>query len=168
MIKISIALKNISTLIAFDIGDNNIGEKAADAIATFLSHNTKLKELNLHNNQFGTVGIIKIAKALNNVSTLTKFNIGDNSVGEEAAEDIAIILSYNNQLTEVYLNNNSFGTAGIIKIANALQNVTTLLVFSIGANNVDGEATDDIVTVLLHNPELRELYFYNNNLEQKI
>ena len=47
IIKITKALRNISTLMNFSIGSNGIGEEAADHIATVLSSNTKLQELNL-------------------------------------------------------------------------------------------------------------------------
>ena len=65
--------------------------------------------------------MIKIAKALQNISTLTSRN----NVGEEAADDIATVLSNNTQLL-VNLNSNSFKTVGMIKIAKALQNISTL------------------------------------------
>ena len=42
MIKIAKALQNISTLTALGIYSNNVGEEAADDIATVLSNNTQL------------------------------------------------------------------------------------------------------------------------------
>ena len=50
IIKIVNSLQNISGLTVFSIGDNSVGEEAADAIATLLSHNTKLQQLHLYNN----------------------------------------------------------------------------------------------------------------------
>ena len=47
MIKIAKALQNISTLTAFRIDSNNVGEEAADDIATVLSNNTQLQMVDL-------------------------------------------------------------------------------------------------------------------------
>ena len=54
---------------------------------------------------------------------------------------------------------------GIIKIAKALQNISTLTVFIIGDNNINEEAADDIGSVLSHNIQLEELYLHNNNFK---
>ena len=165
MIKIAKALHNISSLTLFEIGNNNVGEEAADDIATVLSHNVQLRAVYLHDNSFKTVSMIKITKSLQNVSTLTVFSIGNNKVGEQAADDIATILSHNVQLHAVYLHGNSFKTVGIIKITKSLQNVSTLIVFSIGNNEVGEEAADEVATVLSHNTNLKELYLYKNNFK---
>ena len=79
----------------YDIGDKNVGEEAADDIASALSHMTKLQELYLYNNNLRTAGMTKIAKALRNTSTLKVFSIGSNNIGHQAADDIASILFHN-------------------------------------------------------------------------
>ena len=90
---------------------------------------------------------------------LYNFNsIEDNNVGEEAADDIALVLSHNPRLKEVYLHNNNFKTAGIIKIAKALQNISGLTAFSIGDNCVGEEAADDVAKVLSQNTKLKQLH----------
>ena len=58
MIKITKSLQNVLTLVAFNFSNNNVGEKAADDIATVLSNGTELQELYLDNNSFKTIGII--------------------------------------------------------------------------------------------------------------
>ena len=165
MIKIVKALQNISTLIRFDIRNNSVGEEAADDIATVLSHNTKLQGVDLDGNNFKTVGMIKIVKALQNISTLIGFGIGNNNVGEEAADDIATVLSHNTKLQKLYLHDNNFKTVGMMKIVKALQNISTLIRFSIANNNVGEEAADDIATVLSHNTKLQKLYLHDNNFK---
>ena len=44
------------------------------------------------------------------------------------------------------------------KIANAIQNISTLKVLNINNNNVGEEAADDITTVLSHNMKLQKLF----------
>ena len=146
-----------------DVGDKNVGEEAADQIAKHLSHKTKLQELYLYNNNFKTIGMIKIVKGLQNISSLRIFGIGCNSVGEEAVDDVAAILSHNFRLREIYLYNNNFKTAGMIKIAQALQGISTLTAFSVGENNIGEGAADDIALVLSCNTKLNQLHLHNNN-----
>lgn len=102
IIRIAKVLQNVSTLTVFTIGDNGVGESAAECIATVLSRNTKLKELYLHNNFFGTQGIIIIVRAMKKVSALEKFSIGANEIKEAAADDVAELLSHNTNLIELY------------------------------------------------------------------
>ena len=64
------------------------------------------------------------------------YNIGDKNVGAEAADGIAKALSHKTRLQELYLYNNNLKTIGMIKIAKALQNISTLKIFSIGCNNI--------------------------------
>ena len=106
MIEIVKALQNVSTLIAFNISNNNVGEEAADNIGTVLCSNTKLQELRLSDNNFMTKGMIKIMYAPQNISTLTAFNISNNNVGEEAVGSIGAVLSHNTELQELYLSKN--------------------------------------------------------------
>ena len=166
MIKIAKALQNISTLTKFSIYNNNVGEEAADDIATVLSNNTQLQVVDLDDNSFKTVGMIKIVKALQNISTLTEFCIYNNNVGEEAADDIATVLSNNTQLQIVNLDSNCFKTVGMIKIAKALQNISTLTTFCIGYSNVGEEAADDIAIVLSNNTQLQVVDLDDTALRQ--
>ena len=148
-------MQNISTLTIFAINNNNVDKKAADDISAVLSHNRKLQRLDFGYNSFKSAGMIKIAKALQNISTLTIFGINNNNVDEKAADDIAAVLSRNSQLQGLNFGYNSFKSAGMIKIAKALQNMS---IFSISNNDVDEQAADDIAKVLSHNTNLQKLY----------
>ena len=167
MMKIAKSLQNISSLLVFSISNNIVGEAAAaDDIATVLCHNTKLQGIDLGNNNFKTTGMMKIAKSLQNISSLIVFSISNNMVGEEAADDIATVLCHNTKLQGIDLGNNNFKTTGMMKIAKSLQNISSLLVFSI-SNNIVGEAAaaDDIATVLCHNTKLQGIDLGNNNFK---
>ena len=158
MIKIANGLQNVSNLTKFSIGDNKVGEEAADHLASFLCNNTKLMELYLHSNHIGTKGMIKIAKALQNISSLTIFGIGDTNVGEEAADDIATVVARNPKLTELHLYNNGFQTAGAIKITEALRNTITLTKYNIARNNIESEGIRIIIDMLRWNNILNLTY----------
>ena len=69
---------------------------------------------------------------------------------EEAADDIAAVLSHNTNLTVLDLDGNNLQSAGVIKIAQSLQNVSTLQKLGLGNINATEEAADDIAAVLSH------------------
>ena len=165
MIKISRALQNLSTLTVFNIGNNKVGEEAADDVCAILSLNNKLEAIYLYDNDFKTVGMIKIAKALQSTSILKVLSIGSNSVGEEAADYFSVVLSQNTELQKLYLYDNNFKTVGMIKIAKALWNTSTLKVLNIGSNDIGEQAANDIAKVLSYNTKLNEIYLYNNNFK---
>ena len=95
--------------------------------------------------------MIKIVQALQAISTLTTFAISNNNVSEEAADDIAKVLSCNTELQVLHLLKNRFKTSGMIKIAKALRNISTLTVFDIESNNVHDKAANDIARFLSRN-----------------
>lgn len=94
--------------------------------------------------------MIKIAKALQNVPSLIEFSISSNNIGSDAVDDIVAVLS-NTKLQHFYIKESNLETSGTIKIARALQHVSSLTEFSISSNNIDSEALDYIASLLFHN-----------------
>ena len=90
-IKFLKALRDIVTITKLFISNNNITDEAANDIASVLSFNTRLQELDISYNCFQAVGIVIIVKAFQ--SMLTKLYIGDNNITEDAADDIAAVIS---------------------------------------------------------------------------
>ncbi|XP_065903931.1 ribonuclease inhibitor-like [Dysidea avara] len=146
----------------------NATEEAADDIAAVLSHNTNLTELNLNGNNLQSAGVIKIAQSLQNVNTLKGLGLGNINATEEAADDIAAVLSHNTNLTVFHLNGNNLQSAGVIKIAQSLQNVNTLQELWLANINATEEAADDIAAVLSHNTNLTVLDLHGNNLQSAV
>ena len=131
VIKIAKALQTISTLIKLCIHSNNINEDAADDIAAAISINTQLQEFDVGNNDLQSTGVIKIAKALQTISTLTKLYIHSNNINitEDAADDIAAVIYNNTRLQELDVGRNNLHSAGAIKIAKAMQSISTLTLY---------------------------------------
>ena len=71
-IKIFEGMKNISNLEAISIRHNMITDEAAESIATILSHNNKLKSLDLSANYFRCKGFVKIFKFFKEHEVLEK------------------------------------------------------------------------------------------------
>ena len=160
------ALKSISTVIKLRISLNCIGEEAADDIATVISCNTQLKELDIsENNLLKPIYGIKVLKGLQNISTLTKLFISKNYITNKAADDIAAVISSNTQLQELDISNNDLQTTGTIIVSKALQYISTLTKLYISKNNVNYEAADDIAAAISCNTQLQELDISNNDLQ---
>ena len=97
----------------------------------------------------------KMAKTLG--STLTEFHINDNNLAEEAANYIAAVVLSSNRLQVLNLAGNDLQTAGMIKIAKALQDISSLTELYLDSNKITEGAVDDIAAVILHNRNLKKL-----------
>ena len=160
----AVDLHNVVTLTKFCISNNNITDAAADDIATAISCNIHLQELNLGSNNLQASGIIKIARSLQTISSLTKLCIDCNNITHEAADDIATAISCNTHLQELNLSSNNLQASGIIKIANGLQTISSLTKLYINHNNITHEAADDIATAISCNSKIQEFDIGGNNL----
>ena len=150
------------TLTKLSICDNNITDDAVGDIATVISHNIHLQELNLGNNHLQTSGAIKVARSLQKITSLTKLYINHNSITNEAADDIAAAISHNIGLQEVNIGNNHLQTSGAVKVARSLQKISSLTKLYINHNSITHEAADDIAAAISHNIGLQELNLGNN------
>ena len=166
-IKIAKALQNISTLTKLYINNvtvftGRIEDTAADDLALALSCNDQLQELNINSDQFSTAGIVKIANALHNTFTLKKLYMRNNNIRVEAADSIAAVISCSSQLEVLDISWNHVETEGFIKIAKALQKISTLQQLYIQDNNITDEASNDILAICYHNTQLKILDFQQN------
>ena len=99
------------------------------------------------------------------VSFLLELLINNNDITEEAANDIAAVILNNTKLRILNLGENKFQTAGMIKIAKALQNMSSLTGLYINKNNITEDVADDIATVILNNTKLRVLNLGGNTFQ---
>ena len=126
---IVLILKGLQTisLTKLDISHSNITDILADDIATAISCNIHLQELNLSGNNFQTPGMIKIARNLQKISSLKKLDISHNNITDDAADDIATAISCNIHLQELNLRGNNFQRPGMMKIAKIVQNISSFI-----------------------------------------
>ena len=161
--------KNLSSLTELYVNRNQLTEEAADTLASVISQNNKLQVLNISRNNFCTHGVIKIAKALqSSISTLTTLCISHNNVRIEAADDVAAVILQNTKLQVLDLGGNPLQTEGIIIIAKALKNISTLTKWYINHNLITERAADDIAGVLSCNINLEVFNVSENSLQEGI
>ena len=164
MINIAKQLQLLSTLKKLCISNSNMTDEAADYMTNVILSNSHLQEFDISVNNLQVPGIIKIAKGLQKISTLTKLYINNNNITEEAADDIAGIIVCNSYLQEVDIQASNLQTMGAIKIAQALQKISSLTTLYINDNHITDEAADDIAAAISCNA-MQVLEVSNNNLK---
>ena len=149
------------------ICNNRIYDKAAGDIAAVISYNIHLQEINIGINFFTASGAIVIAKALQKITTLTNLYLHDNYITDEAADEIAAAINCNAQLQELDISKNKFGIVGAIKIAQALQKISTLIKLYIDHNDITNEAADDIEIAIVNNSDLQDVTIHENRFHKE-
>ncbi|EOD32724.1 hypothetical protein EMIHUDRAFT_42817, partial [Emiliania huxleyi CCMP1516] len=99
------------------VGPTGAAEIAEDADGV----NRVLTDLNLGNNEIRDEGAAAIAEALRGNRVLTDLNLGNNEIRDEGAAAIAEALRVNGVLTKLYLAFNSIGDDGAEALASALR-----------------------------------------------
>ena len=162
MIKIAQSLSWGSNLRILDICNNQITTEAADAIAIAILGNMNLEELYLDNNRLGT-GVRVIATALKEISTLTVLSLDSNNATEIASNELAAVVQ-NNKLENLSLANNDL-QLGVIKIAQALSQISTLTTLNLHENGMTKDVACSLAAALKSNHSMTTLKLSCNKLE---
>ena len=148
---------NLQKLNTFNVSHNGITTKAANAIATFLSHNLELQALDISCNDLLEAGCRNIFTALKSIMTLSALKLTNCHVINEAADELANILFHNSLLHELDLSYSNLSASDVVKIFNGMQNSSHLVTLNISHNMITDEAAEIIATVLSHNNKLQSL-----------
>ena len=146
------------------INKKSITEILADDIASTISCNSYIQELDISDNNIQVTDIKIILKALN-ISTLIKLCISKNNITDEAADDIAAAISCNSQLQELDISDNELQDTGTVVISKALQCLSTIKKLYINKNNITDEAAEDIAAAVSLNSQLQELDISDNDIQ---
>ena len=161
---IKVCRANLSKLTGFNISHNDITIDAADDIGAFLSHNTKLRKLDLSGNDLQAIGYTSIFKKFQIMSNLVSLNISHSSVIKEAADELATFLLHNTSLQELDLTCNQLAPSDIVKIYSGMKNISNLITFNISQNINTDKAIDELTNVLLRNISLQEIELSYTNM----
>ncbi|XP_059818694.1 NACHT, LRR and PYD domains-containing protein 3-like isoform X1 [Hypanus sabinus] len=151
-----------------ELGLWNVGltDSGAKDLASALSMNPSLTELNLNDNKLGDSGVKLVSAALKNskckIQKLWLRNVGLTSSG---AKDLATTLRRNPSLMELNLGGNKLGDSGVKLVSAALRNsgckIQKLWLYDVGLTDSGAE---ELVSALSANPSLTELDLSNNKL----
>ena len=115
--------------------------------------------------RYQVTGAAQFITTLNNITTLNTIEIKNFIITDENADALANILHLNTQLQELHLDGNELRTTSAIKIAKALQGISTLRVLSICDNKITKEAANDFAGAISCNAHLHEFSISRNNLQ---
>ena len=154
-------LLNIAS--AIDCHYNSSQELIADYLGAVLCYNAQSATPYLESlpTAYATVVKTSLQSASSSIST---FDISHNCINSHIATEIGIILRSTNKLVTLHVSD-SLLQESIIKIARALQNISTLKKIHINGNNIGEETAGDIAAILSHNNKLQQLYLHNNNFK---
>ena len=102
----------------FDLGDNELGEKAANAIAKALP-DCQFTELRLPDNNMDDIAFAAIAGALPSIPTIIGLYVTGNNIADAGATAFAHVIPLT-KLTNLWIDNNKIGDVGAAAIAGAL------------------------------------------------
>ena len=157
-------LNQLTTLKILSFYNNHISADGAEGIASIIVSNSGLTDLYLGKNKLKE-GALKVARALKHLSTLRLLDLNDNSIPTMVADKLAAAILCNRDLEQLRLRSNMFKTKGIKIIAKALTCISTLKVLNFRDNEITEAAVDDIISILLSNQEIENLYLGDNMLK---
>ncbi|XP_059816416.1 ribonuclease inhibitor-like [Hypanus sabinus] len=150
---------------------NYVGVTASGAedLASALSTNPSLTELNLSDNKLEDSGVKLVSAALRNpeckIQKLVLWRVG---LTDSGAEDLASALSTNPSLSELNLSDNKLGDSGVKQVSAALRNpeckIQKLRLWDVGLTDSGAE---DLASALSTNPSLTELNLLSNPLTDR-
>ena len=163
---IATALKNISTVTTLSLSDNQIPGSVADDLAIAIYVNCKLERLRLADNNLQHQGVV-VASALCQITTLVELNFRNNNMTEKVADELSLAIESNKSLKVLRIGGNDL-RRGIIRIANAISQLSKLQILSMDNNQITEEAADSIAVAISSNKQLTELNLNNNLLKKGV
>ncbi|XP_078057509.1 NACHT, LRR and PYD domains-containing protein 3-like [Mustelus asterias] len=120
---LSAALRNPDCKIqALSLSGNDLTDACAEDLASALSTNRSLIDLNLGYNKLGDSGVKLLSVALRNPDCkIQKLDLHDNALTDSCAGDLVSALSTNRSLIDLDLGTNEFGDSGVKLLSVALR-----------------------------------------------
>ncbi|XP_078061934.1 uncharacterized protein LOC144487736 [Mustelus asterias] len=121
---LSVALRNPDCKIQeLGLQGNNLTDSCAEDLASALSTNRSLIDLNLGYNKLGDSGVKLLSVALRNPDCkIQKLHLFHNALTDSCAKDLASVLSTNRSLIYLNLGYNKLGDSGVKLLSVALRN----------------------------------------------
>jgi len=162
-VQVAKALQSVTTLQTVILSNCEITDKAAKHIATTISLNPQLTELNISWNKLSGVGTDKIIQSLENCNQLQILKLAACGITNKEAETIATMLSDKTNLKELDISWNGLKADGIVAIMKAICNISSLQVLKIDNCDITDKAAETIAKTLATCYTLLELAICHND-----
>ncbi|XP_078061497.1 NACHT, LRR and PYD domains-containing protein 3-like [Mustelus asterias] len=163
---LSVALRNPDCKIQeLHLRGNDLTDSCAEDLASALSTNRSLIDLNLGDNKLGDSGVKLLSVALRNPECkIQKLHLRGNNLTDSCAEDLASALGTNRSLIDLNLGGNKLGDSGVKLLSVALRNpeckIQTLHLYN---NALTDSCAEDLASALSTKQSLRNLYLESNS-----
>ncbi|GIL82402.1 hypothetical protein Vretimale_11851 [Volvox reticuliferus] len=148
-----------------DLSNNDMADKAAEAVATYIMQYKCIANLNLSNNlHLGPVGVKGIASVLSEDIALERLDLSGCDVGGEGAAALGAMLKANRGLRCLVLANTRLGAQGIDSICRGVTKNTTLKELDLSRSGCDDKAAGHLAQVFQQNNTLEKLHVGNNRI----
>ncbi|XP_065913984.1 protein NLRC5-like isoform X2 [Dysidea avara] len=164
ILKITYALRKLSTLKLLSLSSNEITEDAAEGISMVINSNVFLETLMLGNNHLQSSGVLKLAKTLRNLKHIKTLDLFNNHITKQSANELGVIFKNCTNLQVLHLGSNALET-GVLTIVNAMRSICTLRVLTLSNNNITKEAASCICDVIAIHYGLNILLLGDNDLK---
>ncbi|XP_078059021.1 NACHT, LRR and PYD domains-containing protein 12-like [Mustelus asterias] len=164
---LSVALRNPDCKIQkLHLRGNALTDSCAEDLASALSTNRSLIDLDLGNNKLGDSGVKLLSVALRNPDCkIQKLHLNANALTDSCAEDLASALSTNRSLIDLNLGYNKLGDSGVKLLSVALRNPECKIQkLHLRGNDLTDSCAEDLASALRTNRSLIDLYLGVNNL----
>ncbi|XP_059816980.1 NACHT, LRR and PYD domains-containing protein 3-like [Hypanus sabinus] len=167
---VSVALRNPECKIQILwLGDVGLTDSGVEDLASALSTNTSLTELDMSENKLGDSGVKNVSAALRNPECkIQKLGLTRVSLTDSGAEDLVSALSANPSLMELNLSGNELGDSGVKLLSAALRNpeckIQKLWLDKVGLTD---SGTEELISALSTNPSLTVLNLGLNSLTDR-
>ena len=159
-------LQQITSLKVLNLGNCNLPKKISAELARVINCNKYLEQLLLPKNNLGSSAVV-LLQAMSKTLTLKVLSLGGNQMIEEVGEYLSHLIFNNPGLNSLLLNNNNIGK-GVLHIAKALQNITSLKTLGLGYNSFSAEVCDELALSIQLNQCLESLWLPCNGLNTNV
>ncbi|XP_078060640.1 NACHT, LRR and PYD domains-containing protein 3-like isoform X2 [Mustelus asterias] len=164
---LSAALRNPECKIQIlDLNVNDLSDACAEDLASALSTNRSLIDLNLGDNKLGDSGVKLLSVALRNPDCkIQKLHLYRNTLTDSCAKDLASALSTNRSLIDLNLGDNKLGDSGVKLLSVALRNPDCKIQeLNLNVNDLSDSCAEDLASALSTNRSLIDLNLSYNKL----
>ncbi|XP_059496747.1 NLR family CARD domain-containing protein 3-like isoform X2 [Stegostoma tigrinum] len=145
---------------------NDLNFHCCEELASGLSKNQSLVELNLSHNQLKDLEVTALCNALKEPECkLQILHLHHNQISSNCCQALGSVLTQNQALTQLNLTHNKLGNAGVKILCSALKNkVCKLQKLSLKHNNLTSNCCEELAFAVKENSELLDLDISANKI----